>query len=80
MKPRIAVLFGGPSVEHEVSVISARGVLENIDREAYFPLPVYQDRQGGWHGPEELRATGRPVIGDIRQLIALEVNHDRPSH
>jgi len=52
MKPRIAVLFGGPSVEHEVSVISARGVLENIDREAFFPLPVYQDRQGGWHGPE----------------------------
>jgi D-alanine-D-alanine ligase len=55
MKPRVAVLFGGPSVEHEVSVLSARGVLENIDREAFFPLPVYQDRQGSWYGMETAR-------------------------
>ena len=33
----------------------------------------------GGNSPEELRATGRPVLRDIRQLITLEVNHDRPS-
>ena len=62
MKTRVAILFGGVSVEHEVSIMSARGVLENIDRDAFAPLPVYQDRQGGWHGSE----TAQKVISGAK--------------
>lgn len=41
MKTKIAVMFGGKSVEHEVSVISAIQAIGNMDREKYDILPVY---------------------------------------
>ena len=53
MKTRVAVLFGGPSVEHEVSIVSARGVLGQMDKKRFLPLPVYQDKAGGWHDPAQ---------------------------
>ena len=39
-KIRVAVLFGGRSAEHEVSVISARSMLAAMDRERYEPVMV----------------------------------------
>ena len=36
----IAVLFGGVSVEHEVSVITGMQVVENMDKTKYNPIPV----------------------------------------
>ena len=44
MKIRVAVLFGGKSVEHEVSVISGIQALEHLDLEKYDPTPVYITR------------------------------------
>ena len=41
MKAKIAVFFGGNSVEHEVSIITALQAIENIDREKYEVLPIY---------------------------------------
>jgi D-alanine-D-alanine ligase len=47
-KKRIAVLFGGRSAEHEVSLTSAVGVLSNLDRKKYDILPVKITREGRW--------------------------------
>jgi D-alanine-D-alanine ligase len=47
-KPIVAVLFGGSSTEYEVSLVSARGVLENIDRERYQVLEVGIATNGQW--------------------------------
>ncbi|HDQ43889.1 MAG TPA: D-alanine--D-alanine ligase [bacterium] len=47
-KKRIAVLFGGRSAEHEVSLTSAVAVLANLDREKYDILPVRISREGRW--------------------------------
>ena len=44
MKIRVAVLFGGKSVEHEVSVISGIQALEHLDAQKYDPTPVYITR------------------------------------
>jgi D-alanine-D-alanine ligase len=41
MKINLALLFGGNSVEHEVSVISALQAAANLDREKYNVIPVY---------------------------------------
>lgn len=41
MKTVIGVFFGGKSVEHEVSIISALQVMENLDYEKYEVVPVY---------------------------------------
>ncbi|HEY1573484.1 MAG TPA: D-alanine--D-alanine ligase family protein [Pseudonocardiaceae bacterium] len=45
---RVAVLAGGPSAEHEVSLQSAQAVLDALPTERYDPVPVVIDRQGGW--------------------------------
>jgi D-alanine-D-alanine ligase len=37
----IAVLFGGPSVEHDVSIITAMQVIKNINKEKYNVIPIY---------------------------------------
>lgn len=47
-KIRVAVLFGGRSAEHEVSVTSARSVLDAIDRDKYDVTMVGIDRHGRW--------------------------------
>jgi D-alanine-D-alanine ligase len=47
-KTRVAVLFGGRSAEHEVSLASAIGILKNIDRGKYEILPIKITRQGRW--------------------------------
>ena len=51
----VGVVFGGPSPEHEVSLASARGVLENARSLGWDLLPVGVGRDGSWHlGPGAL--------------------------
>jgi D-alanine-D-alanine ligase len=45
---RVAVLAGGPSAEHEVSLQSAQAVLDALPKERYDPVLVVIDRQGRW--------------------------------
>ena len=45
---RVAVLAGGPSAEHEVSLQSAQAVFDALPKERYDPVLVVIDRQGGW--------------------------------
>lgn len=47
-KKRIAVIFGGRSGEHEVSLTSARSVLEVLDREKYEVFEVGITHDGAW--------------------------------
>lgn len=47
MKKRLAVLFGGITVEHEVSIITATQLM-NHARQEYHVLPVYIDKKGRW--------------------------------
>lgn len=48
MKLRVALIFGGRSGEHEVSVVSARSVARELDPERYVILPMAIDRAGRW--------------------------------
>jgi D-alanine-D-alanine ligase len=45
---RIAVLFGGRSAEHDVSVLSATNVMGALDPGKYDPVPVFVARDGRW--------------------------------
>lgn len=47
-KLKIAVLFGGRSGEHEVSIMSARSVIAALDPAKYDIIPVGISRQGAW--------------------------------
>ena len=44
----VAVIFGGRSVEHEVSVITGMQVIENIDKNKYDVIPIYINKEGKW--------------------------------
>ncbi len=44
----IAVLFGGRSAEHEISVISGLQLIQAMDVLRYRPVPVYIDQEGRW--------------------------------
>jgi D-alanine-D-alanine ligase len=68
-RPRVAVLFGGRSAEHEISCISARSVIDALDPAAYDVVPIGITREGRWHvlasAPALPEETGRlPEITD----------------
>ncbi len=45
---RVGVVFGGRSVEHEVSVITGMQIMENIDKSKYNVVPIYITKEGKW--------------------------------
>ncbi len=49
MKIRVAVLFGGKSVEHEVSIISAIQAMNHMDVSKYDVIPVYISKKGDFY-------------------------------
>ena len=54
MKLKIAIVFGGMSTEHEVSIISALQAMENIDKNKYDIYPVYIDKRGVFYYDEKI--------------------------
>ena len=55
-KIRVAVLFGGRSGEHEVSLVSASAVIDNLDKEKYEVIPIGITKEGRWiAGPESMK-------------------------
>lgn len=61
VKQSVAVLFGGRSTEHEVSCVSARAVLQNIDRDRFDVVMIGLSKNGDWlpyEGPLEAVPTG----------------------
>jgi D-alanine-D-alanine ligase len=53
MKMRVGVVFGGRSGEHEISVRSARTVIEQLDREKYEIVPLAISPDGKWLSPAD---------------------------
>ena len=53
MKKRVGVIFGGRSGEHEISIRSAKTVIENIDSEKYDVVPIAIMNDGRWLSPAE---------------------------
>ncbi|MCQ4208563.1 MULTISPECIES: D-alanine--D-alanine ligase family protein [Streptomyces] len=72
-KPRVAVVFGGRSSEHGVSVVTAGAVLRAIDRSKYDVLPIGITREGRWaltaDDPERMAITDRqvPDVADLAE-------------
>jgi len=69
-KLRVAVLFGGRSAEHEISLLSARFVVEMLDRERFEPVLVGIDKGGRWLLQEEallLGAARDPRLAKLNQ-------------
>ena len=48
-KIKVAVLYGGNSGEHEISILSAASIIGSLDRDRYDVIPVGIDKQGCWY-------------------------------
>src|SRR6185437_12859984 len=71
-KLRVAVLFGGRSAEHEISLLSARFVVESLDRDRFEPVLVGIDKSGRWLLQEEallLGAARDPRLCKLNQTM-----------
>lgn len=48
-KVRVGIIFGGRSAEHEVSLQSARNIVDALDRTRFEPILIGIDKAGHWH-------------------------------
>jgi D-alanine-D-alanine ligase len=82
-KTRVAIVFGGQSAEHEISILSARNVLEALDRSRFEPLLIGIDKTGRWLVQNEQKLLAGPRdprmvkinAGDPIQLSAPIAGH-----
>ncbi|MEU8530948.1 D-alanine--D-alanine ligase family protein [Streptomyces sp. NPDC048629] len=74
-KPRVAVVFGGRSSEHAISVVTAGAVLSAIDRDKYDVLPIGITTDGRWaltaDAPERMAIADRK-LPDVAELAESE--------
>ncbi len=81
-KIRVAILFGGRSAEHEVSLESAINVINAVDKDKYEPVLIGIDRQGTWFRNENaqlLLESGNPdwiQLDEGNRKIALMSSKD----
>lgn len=54
MKLKIGVIFGGRTVEHEISIITANQAITNINKEKYEIIPIYISKSGKMYTGEKL--------------------------
>jgi len=47
-KTKVVLLFGGRSAEHEISLISATSIFNNLDRHKFDITSIYINKQGNW--------------------------------
>lgn len=78
MKTRLAVIFGGRSPEHDVSIITGLQVLAAIDQSRFEPFPVYIAPEGTWWIGAALMRREIYMIKDYQSLglssVTLDVN------
>lgn len=55
MKIKLGVIFGGESVEHEVSIISAMQAMNKLDQDKYDIIPIYITKNNEWYTGDMLK-------------------------
>lgn len=68
MKIKVALLFGGRSAEHDISIISAIQALNNLPLDKYAPYPIYISKSGEMYAGEDVGLI--ESYRDIPSLIA----------
>jgi D-alanine-D-alanine ligase len=78
MKKRVAIVCGGRSSEHEISCISAGGVLAAIDRTLYEPVLIGITKSGSWvlipdSHSMEIQGKALPTVPEDAQPVVVDV-------
>ena len=69
MKTNVGVVFGGRSVENEISVITANQAIQAMDKEKYNIIPIYITKEGKWYSGDALFDVSN--YRDTKRLLAM---------
>lgn len=73
---RVAVLFGGPTGEHDVSCASAASIMQYLDRSRFEVTPIRVTREGVWVvGKDDPSFT----VVDVPAILAMTAQDSKPS-
>ncbi|MBF0713979.1 D-alanine--D-alanine ligase [Gemella sp. GH3] len=64
-KETLAIIYGGKSSEHEVSLLTAKSIINEINQEKYNIFPIFIDNEGNWARGEKITKK----IEDVKELI-----------
>lgn len=79
MKINLAMIFGGESVEHEISIISAIQAMENIDTEKYNIIPIYISKSGKMYSHEKFKTIEEFKNFDESEYKPINIEFDKES-
>ena len=65
---KLGVLYGGKSTENEVSVKSAKSILDNLDKNKYEIYPIYIDKNGKWFEEKQTKMEIENIIEYLKSL------------
>lgn len=72
-KLKVGIIFGGKSAEHEVSLQSAKNIIDALDKEKFTPVLIGIDKEGRWY----LHKTSNYLLNeDNPKLIKLNQSND----
>ena len=68
---KLGIIYGGMSTEHDVSIMSAKSVIQNLDKEKYEVYQIYIDEEGKWY---EVQGEEKQEIENlVKYLQSLDV-------
>ena len=72
-KIRVAILYGGKSGEHEVSLMSAHSIMRHIDTERFDAVPIGIDKNGDWNLNDP-----KAIFSEDRRELLIKTANSRP--
>ncbi len=77
----VAVIFGGACVEHEISLISSKSIISNLDRSKFDIFAIFISKQGNWHKAEvDQWLDGGELVIDQSSEITPSLRINAPGH
>ena len=75
-KKKVCVIYGGMSTEHDVSIISGKNVIDNLDKEKYKVSSIIIDKKGNWL--EEGKKIIKNIVQHLKKFdVAFPVLHGK---
>jgi len=71
-KMKLGVIFGGMSTENEVSVVSAKSIIENLNTEKYDIFPIYIEKDGTWYEGTQQKE-GKKILNIMDYLRNMDI-------
>ena len=71
---KVAVIFGGMSTEHDVSIVSGISIIKNLNQNKYEIYPIYIDENGDWYKyTKKIEEIGTLEVGDkLKEIEKIE--------